>query len=155
MVVLRKSVLAAVVGVVSLGFLGLRLLHHPGSVVFPVRAHPRPAPDGSGESGGDLGLFVDSHGKAGCGRASGGYGFYPNHALLQRGQTTPYFSPGDLAQVIGAKEAANIHNVVLAGCNVEGRFRSSEVRRHFPNATNITYMTPGELAFKPMYYQAI
>jgi hypothetical protein len=196
MVVLRKSVLAAVVGVVSLGFLGLRLLHQPESVVFPVHAHPRPAPDGSGDFGGDLGLlrryyvapknphesnhymdlwsgntlpilarlnhltnnhalFVDSHGKAGCGRASGGYGFYPHHALLQRGQTTPYFSPGDLAQVIGAKEAANIHNVVLAGCNVEGRFRSSEVRRHFPNATNITYMTPGELAFKPMYYQAI
>jgi hypothetical protein len=44
---------------------------------------------------------------------------------------------------------------VLAGCNAEGRFRSAEVRRHFPNATNITYMTPGELAFKPMYYQAI
>jgi hypothetical protein len=100
-------------------------------------------------------LFVDSHGKAGCGRFGGSYGFYPNQTLLEPGQPIPYFSPGDLARVLGPVEAAKIHNVVLAGCNSEGRFRSSELRRHFLNATNITYMTPGELAFKPMYYQAI
>src|SRR5262249_42119946 len=53
------------------------------------------------------------------------------------------------------ESAANIHNIVLAGCNEEKRFRSEEFRRYFVNATNITYMTPGELGFKPMYYQAI
>ena len=102
-------------------------------------------------------LFVDSHGKAGCSpRGSGsGYGFYPNEAVLEPGQKVSYFAAGDFAAVLGPANAAQIHNIVLAGCNEEGRFRSSEFRRHFINATNITYMSPGELSFKPMFYQAI
>ncbi len=100
-------------------------------------------------------LFVDSHGKGGCSQRGSGYGFYPNEALLERGQKTPYFSARDLAAVLGREEADQVHNIVLAGCNEERRFRSEEFRRYFVNATNITYMTPGELAFKPMFYQAI
>ena len=96
-------------------------------------------------------LFVDSHGKSG----PNGYRFYPNAGLVKAGETTPFYSLRDLARVMGPQQALNIHNVLLAGCNTEGRLRSSDVRRHFPNATNITYMAPGELAFKPMYYQAI
>jgi hypothetical protein len=100
-------------------------------------------------------LFVDSHSKAGCSARGTGFGFYPRVALLEPGAKTPHYSAGDLATVMGPDLAATIHNIVLAGCNEEGRFRSAEFRRHFVNATNITYMEPGKLAFKPMFYQAI
>jgi hypothetical protein len=100
-------------------------------------------------------LFVDSHGKGDCSSQGSGYGYFPHATLLEPGQPTPYYSARDLARVLGPDAVRQIHNVVLAGCNAEGRFRSSEVRRHFPNATNITYMTPGQFAYKPMFYQAI
>jgi len=100
-------------------------------------------------------LFVDSHGKAGCSIRGSGFGLYPRAALVAPGAKTPYFSARDLATVLGPETAATIHNIVLAGCNQEGRLWSVEYRRHFVNATNITYMEPGRLAFKPMFYQAI
>ena len=100
-------------------------------------------------------LFVDSHGKTGCSVRGSGYGLYPSESLAPSGHNPPCYSFRDLAQVIGPEQAAQVHNVLLAACNAEGRFRSAELRRYFPNATNITYMTPGELAFKPMFYQAI
>ena len=100
-------------------------------------------------------LIVDSHGSTGFRWHGRGYGLYPRETLLQRGQKTPGFSPADFARALGRDTAAAIHNIVIAGCNEEGRFRSQEWRRHFVNATNITYMTPGKLAYKPMFYQAI
>lgn len=100
-------------------------------------------------------LFVDSHGRGGFSWHGGKYGIYPHHNLLESGQPTPAFSAKDLATVLGPDSAAGIHNIVLAGCNEEGRIRSQEFRRFFINATNITYMTPGKLAFKPMFFQAI
>ena len=100
-------------------------------------------------------LIVDSHGSAGFRWHGRGYGLYPRETLLQSDQKTPGFSPADFARVLGRDQAAAIHNIVVAGCNEEGRFRSHEWRRHFINATNITYMTPGKLAYKPMFYQAI
>lgn len=100
-------------------------------------------------------LFVDSHSKAGLSIRGSGFGFYPRASLVRPGVKTPYYSVRDLASILGSENAASIHNVVLAGCNEEGRFRSAEVRRHFLNATNIVYMEPGQLAFKPMFYQAV
>lgn len=100
-------------------------------------------------------LLVDSHGGAGYRWHGRGYGLYPRETLLQRGQETLGFSPADFARVLGRDNAAAIHNIVIAGCNEEGRFRSQEWRRHFVNATNITHMTPGQLAYKPMFYQAM
>ena len=100
-------------------------------------------------------LIIDSHGKAGLSRHGSGYGLYPGERLVPPGSQTPYFSPRDFAAVLGPQIAASIHNIVIAGCNLEGRLRSAEFREAFPNATNVTYMTPGELAFKPMFYQAI
>ena len=99
-------------------------------------------------------LFVDSHGKAGCAPGNN-YGFFPRKSLVPAGTSTPCFSLGDLAAVLGARAAQSIHNIVLAGCNEEGRLDSREVRRYFPNATNVTHMVAGQLAYKPMYYQAI
>lgn len=101
-------------------------------------------------------LFVDSHGKAWAPKRSlRSYAIYPHQSLVAPHEKTPHFSPGDLAELLGPEQAAQIHNIVLAGCNEEGQLRPQEFRRHFVNATNITYMTPGELAFKPMFYQAI
>ncbi len=100
-------------------------------------------------------LFVDSHGRAGFSWHGGRYGMYPHQTLLEPGQLAPAFSAKDLATVLGPDSAAGIHNIVLAGCNEEGRIRSQEFRRYFSNATNITYMMPGKLAFKPMFFQAI
>lgn len=99
-------------------------------------------------------LFVDSHGRAGFSWHGGRYGFYPHRDLVAERQETPAYSARDLAEVLGTA-ASGIHNVVLAGCNAEGRFRSREFRRYFVNATNITYMAAGELAFKPMLVQAL
>jgi hypothetical protein len=100
-------------------------------------------------------LFIDSHGRAGFLTGGQGYGLYPRDTLLQPGEATPNFSAGDFAAVLGKARAAAVHNIVIAGCNEEGWFRSAEWRRHFVNATNITYMTPGKLSFKPMFYQAM
>ena len=100
-------------------------------------------------------LFVDSHGRAGFLWHGRGFGLYPRETLLQPDERTPYFSAADFAAVLGGEIAAAVHNIVIAGCNEEGQFRSQEWRRHFVNATNVTYMTPGKLAFKPMFYQAI
>jgi hypothetical protein len=100
-------------------------------------------------------LFIDSHSKGGCSFRSSGFGIYPRATLVEPGSRAPYYSVRDLATVIGPENAATIHNVLLAGCNRDGRFRSAEIRQHFVNATNITYMEPGELAFKPMFHQAL
>ncbi|MBK7999371.1 MAG: hypothetical protein IPK15_11835 [Verrucomicrobia bacterium] len=99
-------------------------------------------------------LFVDSHGRSGFSWHGGRYGIYPHRDLLTAGQETPAYSAKDLATVLG-EAAMNIHNIVLTGCNSEGRLRSQEFRKYFVNATNITYMAAGELAFKPMFFQAL
>lgn len=99
-------------------------------------------------------LFVDSHGQGGCAPGNG-YGFFPKENLVPAGTRTPYYSLRDLATILGAAAVQSIHNVVLAGCNEEGRFNSREVLRYFPKATNVTHMAAGQLAYKPMYYQAI
>ena len=100
-------------------------------------------------------LIVDSHGSAGFRWHRRAYGLYPRETLVPDDQKLPGYSPADFARILGAANTAVIHNIVIAGCNEEGRFRSREWRRHFVNATNITYMTPGRLAYKPMFYQAI
>jgi hypothetical protein len=100
-------------------------------------------------------LFVDSHGQAAPQSRGGGYCFYPRASILAPGEKTSYYSLGDLAAILGQENSAEIRNVIVAGCNEAGRFRSQDVRRYFVNATNVTYMASGELAFKPMFYQAI
>lgn len=100
-------------------------------------------------------LFIDSHGTAEPVLRGRRYGLYPAKSLVSSGGKIPHYSPRDFATVLGRETSAGIHNIVTAGCNVEGLLRSAEFRQHFPNATNVTYMTPGEKAFKPMFYQAI
>jgi hypothetical protein len=100
-------------------------------------------------------LFIDSHGRTGFRWHGRGYALYPRATLVPQNEPTPCFSARDVATVLGPEAAATIHNIVIAGCNEDGLFRSGEWRRQFVNATNITYMTPGKLSFKPMFYQAL
>lgn len=100
-------------------------------------------------------LFVDSHSRSGYGWSGTRHGFYPHQSLLGAGNEPPSYSARDFAALLGPTEAAKIHNILLAGCNEDASLRPAEFRKHFINATNITYMMPGKLAYKPMFYQAI
>lgn len=100
-------------------------------------------------------LFIDSHSRSGYGWSGARHGFYPHQSLLRDGGRTPAFSAKDFAVLLGPTESAKVHNILLAGCNEDASLRPAEFRKHFVNATNITYMTPGKLAYKPMFYQAV
>ena len=97
-------------------------------------------------------LFVNCHGKR---ISSGRFAFYPHQSLLKPGMAPPYYSAADLGGVLGAARARNIHNLVLAACNAEGALSTRELRKVFPNATNIVHCVAGELGYQPMYLQAI
>lgn len=100
-------------------------------------------------------LFVDSHSRSGYGWNGTRHGFYPHQSLLRADEKIPAYSARDIATVLGPTNAAAIHNILLAGCNEASSLRPAEFRKYFVNATNITYMSPGKLAYKPMFYQAI
>jgi hypothetical protein len=97
-------------------------------------------------------LFVNSHGKALDNRR---FAFYPHQTLLREGFDVPYYSAGDIADVIGYANARAIHNIVLAACNAEGTFSTADLRRYFPYATNIIHSASGELGYQAMFLQAI
>ena len=61
----------------------------------------------------------------------------------------------DLAAAVGSGNVSNIHNLVLAACNAEGALNTRELRKFFPNATNIVHCVAGELGYQPMFLQAI
>lgn len=97
-------------------------------------------------------LFVNSHGR----EISGGrFAFYPHQSLVASAADLPCYSPRDLAVVIGTANSPLIHNIVLAACNAEGALSARELRKHFPNATNIVHSPPGELGYQAMFVQAM
>ena len=61
----------------------------------------------------------------------------------------------DLATILGRQHAASIHNVYIAACDLEGRVSAAEIRKHFPNATNIVHAQRGKAGYQPMFYDAI
>jgi hypothetical protein len=100
-------------------------------------------------------LFINSHGKA-LGTTRGTrYAFYPHEKLRSPIEPTPYFSARDIATVVGHASATTIHNIIISGCNTEGAFDSSELRRWFVNATNITHVAAGELGYQVMFLQTL
>jgi hypothetical protein len=96
-------------------------------------------------------LFINSHGE----EVNGRYALYPHAKVAPPGARTPHFSAADVARVLGPEAAAQVHNVLIAGCNAEGAFRAEEFRRSFPNATNVTHTAAGELGYQPMFQQAL
>lgn len=79
-------------------------------------------------------LYVDSHG-------IDSFSYFvirPDDSILN-GKTAPWFRVKDIAKVLGTN-TTNIHNVYFAACNVGGAFDSLEVKKFFPNATNIVHV---------------
>src|SRR5713101_2587269 len=100
-------------------------------------------------------LFVNCHGKLlSEGRRGGRFAFYPHQSLIKPDAETPYYSVRDLAAVVGPANVPQIHNLVLAACNAEGALSTKELRKYFPNATNIVHCVAGELGYQPMFLQA-
>jgi hypothetical protein len=97
-------------------------------------------------------LFVNSHGK---GMSGGRFAFYPHQSLGWPGGEAPCYSAADLAAIVGEAHIQNIHNIVLAACNAEGTLSATDLRRCFPNATNIVHSARGELGYQAMFLQAI
>lgn len=99
-------------------------------------------------------LFVLSHGKALTNGNQVRFAYYPDDRVL-RAKKVPYFSARDLAQVIGGEGAGKIHNVVVAGCNLEGAFDPAEIRKFFVNATNVVHTPAGKNGYEFVYRHAL
>jgi len=100
-------------------------------------------------------LIINSHGKGLSSWGDRHYAYYPHASLLGPRARGPYFSAADLARVLGPVSADKIHNIVISGCNSENSFDANQLRKYFPNATNITHTAPGQLGYQPMFLQAL
>lgn len=100
-------------------------------------------------------LFVDTHGTALPRFRGGTYVMYAGSAGTGWDKRGGLFTVKDLAAVLGTGRSADIHNIFISGCNVEGRLQPQEFRRHFPNATNIMHQPAGQLSFSPMLLQTL
>jgi hypothetical protein len=99
-------------------------------------------------------LFVISHG-GGIPTVLG-----PRYAYFQKlesgvKKSKALFSARDLAQVLGPERVASIHNLVIAGCNPDNTFSSTELRLSFPNATNVVHSFPGKNAHETLFRHAL
>lgn len=100
-------------------------------------------------------LFIDSHGIERFAWRGRQYVFRPHRRIVRPGKEVPTYSIRDVASVMGSQAAAAIHNIVIAGCNEGGVLKAAEFRRYFVNATNVTYMAAGRLAYKPVFFQVL
>lgn len=95
-------------------------------------------------------LFINSHGKGVKTKSGIRYAFQP-HELVGQGE----FFIEDIAALIGPKNVPNIHNVVISGCNTDSSFSARQIRKHFPNATNIIHSPPGQAGYQEMLFQLL
>jgi hypothetical protein len=99
-------------------------------------------------------LIILSHGKGIWHNSRLRYAYYPDaRACCTR--KVPYYSTADFAEIIGPIAAAEIHNVVVAGCNVENAFDAAEIRRYFVNATNVTHTPGGKNGFELVFRHSL
>ena len=95
-------------------------------------------------------LFINSHGKGIKTKEGIRFVFYP-HEEIGKGE----FSIADIAFAIGAENIARIHNLVISACNTDSAFDVAEVRKYFPNATNIIHSAPGQAGYQEMLFQML
>lgn len=95
-------------------------------------------------------LFINSHGKGIKTKSGRGFVFYP-HADIGQGE----FSIADIAAAVGAENVAKIHNVVISACDTDSAFDAKQVRKHFPNATNIVHSARGQAGYQEMLFQML
>jgi hypothetical protein len=96
-------------------------------------------------------LLIDSHGTERMSWGGRQFAFRPGDGAMTRGAPPTFYSIRDVARILGSS-AAEIHNIVVAGCNEAGALDPSAFRRYFVNATNITYMAAGQRSYKPQFY---
>jgi len=100
-------------------------------------------------------LFINSHG-GGLPTAGGTkYAYYPHQSLLKPAEKPPRFSAADVAVVLGPQNAAQIHNILISGCNADASFDARELRRCFINATNVMHMPAGRSGYQQMFRQIL
>ena len=100
------------------------------------------------------GLFVISHAETLQTEQGPRFAYFPDRHHWPRPKK-PHYSARDLARVLGPAKAATIHNLVIAGCDVENSFSIGELRHCFPNATNITHSMPGNNAHEQLFRHAL
>ncbi|HUR44466.1 MAG TPA: hypothetical protein VMZ27_01225 [Candidatus Saccharimonadales bacterium] len=100
-------------------------------------------------------LFINSHGKGDERTPKASFIFYPHPSICKVEGEAAWYSARDFATVLGRTTAASINNIYVAACDEEGCFSASELRSHFPNATNIVHAAKGEPGYQPMFYDSI
>jgi hypothetical protein len=95
-------------------------------------------------------LFINSHGKGVNAKDDVRFVFYPHEEI---GKSE--FTIADIAAAVGPDNIGKIHNVVISACNTDSSFDASEVRKHFPNATNIVHSAPGQAGYQEMLFQML
>jgi hypothetical protein len=95
-------------------------------------------------------LFINAHGKGAKTKDGVRFVIYP-HDEIGKGE----FTILDIATAVGAEHVGKIHNVVISACNTDSSFDPVEVRKHFPNATNIIHSAPGQAGYQEMLFQML
>ena len=95
-------------------------------------------------------LFINSHGKGIKTKHGVRYVFYP-HEEVGMGE----FFIEDIVAAVGADNVGGIHNLVISACNTDSSFNAKEVRKYFPNATNIIHSAAGQAGYQEMIFQVL
>jgi len=95
-------------------------------------------------------LFINSHGKGVKTRHGVRYVFYPHEDVGAR-----EFFIEDIAAAVGADNVPKIHNLIISACNTDSSFSAKEVRKCFPNATNIIHSAAGQAGYQEMVFQVL
>jgi hypothetical protein len=95
-------------------------------------------------------LFINSHGKGVKTKRGLRYILYPHEEV-----GTDKFFIQDIAAAVGTHNVAKIHNIVISGCNTDSSFSTKEIRKYFPNATNIIHSAPGQAGYQEMLFQLL
>jgi hypothetical protein len=99
-------------------------------------------------------LFVISHAETLRTKSGPRYSYFPDDRHWPNAKK-PHFSAADIARVLGPAKVRTINNLVVAGCDFERSFSSAELRRAFPNATNIIHSLPGKNAHEQLFRHAL
>jgi len=95
-------------------------------------------------------LFINSHGKGVKTKHRQRFVFYP-HEDISTGQ----FFIEDIAAALGRDNVSKIHNLIIGACDTDSTFSVAEVRKYFPNATNIIHSARGEAGYQEMLFQML
>jgi hypothetical protein len=100
-------------------------------------------------------LFVISHARGVRVKGKQRYALYPGQTRITRGFKTPYYSPQDMARMLGSETVRQVDNLIISGCDSDNVFSLSEWKCFFPKATNIIHAAPGKDAYDILLRHAL